>query len=424
MSGWEGGGGGTILPNQIARGLAKRGNQVTVIYSDLRKLPGRPMYSVEVVWKEGVRLFGIHNLLDFSTRVQHPEYDMDNARMRHLLSQLLSSIQPDIVHYHSLSDFSMSIIEEFKHAGIPGIYTSHNYWPLCPRMYLFKKDLTPCSGPSKDGSRCAECIGRLDKTISYARRTDKARQLLSETVDLHLTVSERVRRIFIQNDHDGSRIDVLHPQPETADSIWRQAGLCRPPGVPAFRPLRIGFLGNLYAWKGVHILIEALQMFDQGVLEAHIFGDGPNSYLELLRQKDRKHFARFHGRYGPHDLYRLLGEVDVVVVPSICEETGGLVVLEALSARVPVVGSRIGGIPEFIQDGVNGFLCDPGNPVDLAAILQKFTSDRNLLPAMQKNIVRPEGFGAYLDKLSFHYKEVIAVHRRPPEGSLLPTQVE
>ncbi|MFP5212649.1 MAG: glycosyltransferase, partial [Acidobacteriota bacterium] len=113
------------------------------------------------------------------------------------------------------------------------------------------------------------------------------------------------------------------------------------------------------------------------------------------------------GRYRPEQLTRILGPIDVVVAPSVCEETGGLVVLEALAARLPVVGSRIGGIPEFIRDGETGFLFSPGDPAELASVLHRFIADPGLLLRMQSAIARPRGFERHVDDLLRSYRNVL-----------------
>jgi glycosyltransferase involved in cell wall biosynthesis len=73
----------------------------------------------------------------------------------------------------------------------------------------------------------------------------------------------------------------------------------------------------------------------------------------------------------------------VLAVPSIWFETGPQVVLEAHAAGVPVVGSDLGGIAERVQDGVNGLLVPPGDPLALAAALRSFVDDPDLLTRLR-----------------------------------------
>ncbi|HLU39385.1 MAG TPA: glycosyltransferase, partial [Planctomycetota bacterium] len=105
---------------------------------------------------------------------------------------------------------------------------------------------------------------------------------------------------------------------------------------------------------------------------------------------------------------RLLALVDVVVVPSVWDDCAPLVVAEALAARAPVVGSRIGGIPDFVRDGENGLLFAPGDATDLARCLRAFADDPGLLGRLQRGIAPPPGFGGYVDAVRAVYAEVAA----------------
>ena len=409
MSGWTDEGGGTMLPRQIARGLVRKGHRVSVVHIEDQAKPQGPPYQIVRNREAGVELFGIHNSQGFQYSLEHPEGDLDDPSVRQIMSGLLTALKPDVVHFHTLANLSLGAIEEAKRLGIPSTYTSHNYWPLCPRMYLFRKDLTLCSGPSNDGGKCAECLGLHDRKPVFASRIQRARQIFNSSLDSHLAVSERARQIFVQNGFAPERIAVLYPQSETIDAIWQSLGSVRKPKASFEAPLKVGYFGNLLAWKGVHVLVKALQAFQPGEVEGHVFGSGPDSYENVLRQLDEKRLMRFHGRYRPLDLCRLPSLVDVAVVPSVCEETGGLVVLEALAARIPVVGSRIGAIPEFIAEGVNGFLFEAGESGDLAKVLQKVISELSL-QEIQNNISQPRGFGSYLNDLLSHYGRISGRH--------------
>lgn len=131
------------------------------------------------------------------------------------------------------------------------------------------------------------------------------------------------------------------------------------------------FLGRLEQVKGVRVLIEAVQTLadlHERRLSLYIAGDGlERSALEGLVVRCRlQERVRFLGAV-PHDqVPSLLAAADVVCVPSLVEESGvteglGMVVIEAMAMGKVVVASRVGGIPDLIQDGINGFLAAPGD---------------------------------------------------------------
>lgn len=417
MTGWADEGGGTILPRQIAKALVRRGHRVTVLYAPVQERPDLPPYALEASVDEGVRLIALYNRPSRFNDPLNPLREVEDARVARIVEELVDELQPDVAHLHSLLGFSMALPRVLHESGVPTVYTSHNYWPICPRMYLFRDDLSLCDGP-EDSGNCAPCLGRQGAEHEYVERLEAGRTMLGEHVDRHLAVSHRVRELFARAGHDPSRIHVLHQQPETVDWLWREIGERRAPVEQLDRPLRVGFIGSLYPHKGVHVLVRALQAFAPGEVEGHLFGGGAPQYVERLRELDENGVVTFHGGYDTRELPRLLGEQDVICVPSVWEDCAPLVVAEALAARAPVVASRIGGIPDFVADGETGFLVPHGRPDELSAALRRFLDDPALLGRMQAAIPAPKGFDAYLDELLDHYAGATAdrserAHRLP-----------
>ena len=411
MVGWADEGGGTILPRQIAKALVRRGHRVTVLVAPVQLKPGYPSYHVDAAMEDGVQLVYLWNRPSTFSDPLRPELELDDPRACELAADVARQLAPDVVHLHSLLGFSFRLPESL---GLPSVYTSHNYWPVCPRMYLFRQDLSLCDGPSEDGSKCGTCLGQPQKAPLYAARVEAGRKMLGADVDRHLAVSSRVRELFIQNGHDPARIHVLHQQPEPVGRLWEAVGARRELVERLERPLRVGFIGSLYPHKGAHVLVSALQSFEPGQIEGHLFGGGADGYVEMLRGLDRKGLATFHGGYEPEQLPELLGQVDVVCVPSVWEDCAPLVVAEALAARAPVVGSCIGGIPDFVRDGETGLLVEHGRADALAAALRRFVDDPALLGRMQAAIEPPHGLDAYLDELVAHYRAAIVERRLRP----------
>ena len=96
--------------------------------------------------------------------------------------------------------------------------------------------------------------------------------------------------------------------------------------------------------------------------------------------------AQLRGPYQRAELSAILAQHDVCVLPSICYEVAGLVILEAYTYGLPVIGSRIGGIPELIKQDETGFLFEPGDEKRLAALLQNLSKEqlRKMEPACQQ----------------------------------------
>ena len=411
MYGWEDDGGGTIRPKLLAKELAKRGHTVSVIYAASQKKPLKPNYFVEESYDSGVHLFGVFNRPKLFYDIENPEREINDPQMCKIVKNIVSKQNPDIIHYHNLVGFSISVTEEVKKLNKPAIYTSRNYWPICPRLYLYRDDLSLCTGPSEDGNKCSSCIENMDAKDGYAERLFQARRMLEKNVNRHLAISNRARDIFIKNGFANNQIYVVHQYPETLDWIWQKTGKVKKIKKSLSKKLNVGFIGYVLPQKGVHVMVKALQKFQKEKIAGHIFGNGHTNYIKTLKALDENNLISFHGGYRPDELPEILAKLDLAVVPSVWEETQGVVVLEALAAKLPVIGSRIGGIPDFIKDEFNGFLVEPNDVKHLITVLNRIVNEPELLTNLQGNIQSPKSSGTYIEDLLKHYNEAITEHQ-------------
>ena len=158
------------------------------------------------------------------------------------------------------------------------------------------------------------------------------------------------------------------------------------------------FVGRLTPHKGIDRLIEALPE-DAELSVAGSAGHDPNpperDYPKLLRQLAAHRRVRFLGVVPEADLPRLYRRAPVVALPSVhrtcygreiaVSELLGLAAIEAMASGTPVVASRIGGLPEVVEDGVTGFLVEPGNVAELRARLGEILADRSLGERLGRN---------------------------------------
>ena len=110
----------------------------------------------------------------------------------------------------------------------------------------------------------------------------------------------------------------------------------------------------------------------------------------------------FEGTFPPNQLGDVLGEIDVLVVPSLWFENAPLVIQSAYAAGIPVVGTNVAGIAELVRDGKNGLLFPRGDEQGLAACMKRFIDEPRLLAELRDNIepVKTiEDNGAELEKL-------------------------
>jgi len=164
------------------------------------------------------------------------------------------------------------------------------------------------------------------------------------------------------------------------------------------------YVGRLIDWKGVHVLISAMKKVIQTKNQARVVvvGDGPEkeNLIYLVEKWNLEGVVHFAGRVPDPILQDYYNRAAVFVLPSITvknqTEGLGVVLLEAMAAGVPVIGSRTGGIPDIIQDGENGLLFSPGDDTELAdAIIRIITN-----PTFA-NRLRNQGLQTIQDKFSW-----------------------
>ena len=135
----------------------------------------------------------------------------------------------------------------------------------------------------------------------------------------------------------------------------------------------IGHFSRLSPWKGQHILIDALSQCPQDVVVI-LVGDalfGEQEYVQDLHQKvtalgleNRVKFLGFRA-----DIPQLMAMCDLITHTSTAPEPFGRVIVEAMLCGKPVIASQAGGAMELVEDGINGFLVTPGEPQELAKVI-------------------------------------------------------
>jgi len=143
-------------------------------------------------------------------------------------------------------------------------------------------------------------------------------------------------------------------------------------------PYIVGTIANFYPSKGLEYLVETAEHFkNNDNIVFVIIGDGPERFkIENLIEQRGLHKKVFLLGQIP-DAYKLLGAFDIFVLPSV-KEGFPWTVIEAMAAKLPVVATKVGAIPEIIEDGKNGFVVGPGHPEQIAAKIQDLLTNKHL----------------------------------------------
>jgi GT2 family glycosyltransferase/glycosyltransferase involved in cell wall biosynthesis len=395
--------GSEIYARDLAAVLQRRhGDRVLVLAREADGARGE--YAVRTERQDGLTVVWINNTF---ADVRSFEDGYRNERLAAVASAAIDDFAPDVAHVHHLTCLSTEIPRALSARGIPVVLTLHDYWLMCHRGQLLDRDGCVCDGPGADG--CGRCVGpeagvaagAWVRAALPASAYSVARRLAPLVATGRAASGEEQRRVAHMRDICSHVTRFLAPSRAIRDRFVA----C---GIPATRialspygfdrtpfrglvrtgshRLRLAFLGSIIPSKAPHLLLEAARRLPRGAASVDLFGayapyHGDDSYrarIEALTSAD----VRVHGAVPHREVPRALASIDVLVVPSVWPENSPLVINEAFMAGVPVVASRIGGIPEIVRHGRNGLLFDAGDVDGLTGALERLRADRALLDAL------------------------------------------
>lgn len=421
-------GGSEVYVHAQSRALVRGfGDEVLVLTREQDR--ARDEYSVRTEERDGLRIVWINNTFR-KTRTFEESYR--NEAIGSLAQDIIDDFRPDVAHIHHLTCLSTTIVPSLAGRRIPILLTLHDYWLMCHRGQLFDVDLRVCSGPDASGccrrclgaqadappsaflaapvlrtveaalparaaralrhaaGRIASAVGDRERGESQARqRVDHMRRVMAD-VTRFLAPSRYIREQFIRFGVPAERI--VHA-PYGFDHAAFAAPRLRGDREAGrhVQPLRLGFIGALMVSKAPHLLIEASRGFDRGAVTVDLFGaqtdyHGDDSYRRRLAPLLASDGVRHHGPVPHARIPQALASIDVLVVTSVWPENSPLVIHEAFLAGVPVIASRIGGIPELVEHEVNGLLFEPGDSEGLHRAIARVLREPGLLERLRAGI--------------------------------------
>jgi glycosyltransferase involved in cell wall biosynthesis len=193
-------------------------------------------------------------------------------------------------------------------------------------------------------------------------------------------------------------------------------GIAVPAALPAAPPrstdaLRVAYVGGLAWQKGVHVVIEAVNGLPAQAVQLSVYGDTAAfpDYVAELKQLAQHPQIQFMGRAAHAEIWQVLRQADVVVVPSLWYETASLIIQEAFAAGVPVIASNLGALRERVHDDVDGLLVTPGDPAAWRAALQRCAAEPELLPRLRQGIRPVRSMDEHVVDLEALYADIAVV---------------
>ena len=423
----------------LASGLVKAGNDVRVLCAGS--------------WAEGRRYWNGHTDEIYNgvsvrrlhmnwTKASDPNrYLYDNPVVARELAPYLTQVRPDVVHIISCLTLSASIIRTIKHTHTPVIITLTDFWFLCPRITLLRDNSELCSGQTT-AADCLRCM------LGHAKSFRLVSSILPESiVDTVLVSVSQHPVITRQRGMRGMALNITHRKEylretlamadcviapsKSLQNLFRQNGFCAPMRiVPHGHDLswlqsyarrtesdtvRFGYLGQIISIKGVHLVLQAFKTLPpESLATLSVFGDLDKepSYTEQLRHiAANSSKIQFKGAFVREQLGEILGQLDVVVVPSVWYENSPLVIQEAFAAKIPVIATDLGGMSEIVQHQVNGLLFERSNVQDLSYQLQRVINEPGLLERLRAGIAAVKNMDDEVHELGKIYREFIETPR-------------
>jgi len=336
----------------LKESLEKAGHQVAVFamhHPKNQASPWKKYFVSRLSFNEG-------NLID---KLKVPGRMIYSLEAKRKFRQLLNDFQPQIIHCHNIyHQLSPSILPVAKKKKIPLIMHLHDYKLICPNYRLFTK-----------GKFCQECLqknnycpsiknncynSRVHSFLAYLEMTlhHKIWQIYKNNLDLLIAPSEYMRKLILKNGWPKEKvIKIINPAPTVKKYKTEEKNY-------------LLYFGRLAPEKGIEDLILAAR---DSRHQLKLVGTGP------LEKKITKEFKKeinsgqlkLTGQLSGKKLEQEIKEANAIIIPSRWPENMPLALLESLAYGKIIVASRIGGLPEIIQDKQNGFLFSPGKIKEL-----------------------------------------------------------
>jgi glycosyltransferase involved in cell wall biosynthesis len=337
---------------------------------------------------------GLGNLIKSTTNLLY------SFEARNKIEQLIEKDKPDIAHLHSIyHQISPSIIHSLKKKSIPVVMTLHDYKSVCASYLLLAKGeiCEACKGSKYYHCFLKKCVknSRLKSSLNTAEMYLHHKLLhIYNLVDIFISPS---RFLKVKIEEMGFKGKIIY--------LSNFVNLKYYQPTHGFQEKSIVYVGRLSEEKGVDTFIDAAKDLN---LKFKIIGEGPMK--ESLSQKVRSQNIRnveFLGYRTGTDLQEEMKKSMFTVLPSKCYENNPRIVMEAFALAKPVVGSRIGGIPELVKDNDTGLTFQSGNANDLRSKIEYLLNNPDKIFEMGKNA---RDFAEKELNAGKHYKKLMEIY--------------
>lgn len=353
--------GGERATQREAETLVQRGHEVTVVTSSPNRKSGT----------EDINGVSIHRIVPFNL---YPPYEFQNKPIlnkilfhivdvlgpfsHQAIKQILKKVNPDVVYINNFKGLSLAVFSAVKGLGLPSVFSVNDYSLICPRANLLRSS--------------GEICNNQPLTCRVYAQTQKYLFTRSQPSMVIANAQFTLDKFKENGFFSGMNLarEVIGVAPVKIKTKKDEV------------EFNILYIGGITRHKGVHVLINAFIKLKQANVRLHIVGKGSDTdEMKRLAGTDSK--ITFYGFIPDDELAQLRHSANISVVPSIWYDMAQGVICESYSYGTPVIGSRIGGIPELIEEGYNGLLFEAGNSEQLQAILERLIANPQELKKLE-----------------------------------------
>ncbi len=394
-------GGNEMLCDEVVQALRARGHHVSVLCGRGRELPSGPdllgALDIDLDRKADTFLGGRIPTPAEAFRLHCFSPASYGATRRYVHDR-----QPDLVVVWNLYMASLSPLIAARRSGVPSVVHVCDKW-----LHFGLHDLEPLLQPVSPWKRAL---------LEAFRRTAQPLLRRAARPSHVVAISDFMKAVYVRGGLAAETIEVERLGVPTGEFAY----VPRSPAAPG-EPLRLLFVGSLWAGKGPQTAVRALGRLVRGGVGAHldICGDGAPHFVEhlkgVVREEGVAARVTLHGRVSRETVRRFCQSRDVLVFASEWDEPFAATPIEAMSTGMAVVATTTGGTPEAIVDGETGLLVPPADPDALALALRRLAEDGALrlrLSARGAAMVRERfELSRYVDRLEALYARVAAARR-------------
>lgn len=392
--------GGTLVPQRIAEGLARRGHRVSVFAGSTedgqRDLTVRQELTADGVAIQWTTITGMLAWTD--------EVNYANDEIEAEFARWLARTRPRVVHFHNLQGFGGALVSLASAAGASVVVTMHDMWWWCARQFLVTRQLRPCSTVVD----CGVCP--CERTNQWLAERNQRLASHLHNADLVLAPSSTMIDLLSANGVDHRRLALdENPSP---DSV--RTAVTREPGDGT---IRFVFAGGKHAVKGAGVAVEAarsLSGLDGWSLD--LYGDEETNLPPHVRSLPP---------YPSDEVARVLSRYDVLLMSSVMLESYSLLTREALAAGCTVITGDNPGPTEVVRDVVNGLVVPRGDPEAFGNAMRRLITEPALLKSLQPTPgeLPLRSLDDQLDGLEQRYADLMAARRSSPAMSVVDREL-